>query len=209
MSDLGVVFIDVETQFLDSEVGGFENAHMMLPSVVCAYISGSRSYKWYMGEDSNRPNPPNHMQELAMDLEAANLIVGFNTVDFDYRVLEPHLEKYGCDLFGLPTFDLKREFDKLLGAKHTHSLDTLAGLNLHILKHKVDAVELYRQGHYHRLIDYCMRDVLITRLLFERAYNYGSLFRRSGKRNRPAEIDTTSWRHEINRRNRGKTLIIS
>jgi len=196
---LGVVVLDIETCRTDKEVGGWENAVDMGCSIAVMYIPDTRSYKWYEG------NNPQHMKQLFQDLSFADVVVGFNLIKFDYKVLQPYATRNIFELTRLPTFDMLYHIKNQ--SKRYISLDTLASLNLNERKSGdgLYAVELYKKGRIEQLIQYCMHDVYLTRQLFIEAYNQGGL--QIAMRHRTNSIlDVKHWRDEIHRLNGSNVL---
>lgn len=105
------------------------------------------------------------IEKLLMHLRACDLIVGFNLIDFDYKVLEgyrPHFD-YGS----LPTFDILADFKHRHG--HRVSLDSLCEKTLDEKKSGTgqQAVQWWREKKLGKLVEYCKRDVRLTKYLFE------------------------------------------
>lgn len=111
-----------------------------------------------------------------------DLIVGFNSVNFDWRVLQAtykDLHRVSGD------YDILREIWVSLGLNpdvfdpNTHGgykLDDVAFDTIHLRKsgNGADAPLLYQEGKYGELIDYCLNDVKVTKELFDfiRRYKY-------------------------------------
>lgn len=149
-----IIYLDLETQFLADEVGGWGNIPDMKIAVVCIY--SSREDKFYSFTEKQVP-------ELIEKLKEATLVVGFNIINFDYRVLQPYT---GFDLNTLKTYDILTEVYKKLG--YRISLQNFAEATLGSSKSAdgVKAVEWYRAGELEKVIEYCKRDVIITRDIF-------------------------------------------
>ncbi|NOR23960.1 MAG: DUF1998 domain-containing protein, partial [Desulforhopalus sp.] len=145
---------DVETQRSAAEVGGWHRAERMGVSVAVLYDSGSDSYFTYReGEVSG----------LISHLEKLDLVVGFNNKRFDNRVLSAYTT---LDLASLPTLDILEEVKNRLG--YRLSLDSLAEHTLEVKKsgHGLLALKWYKEGRIDKIIEYCRKDVEITRDLF-------------------------------------------
>jgi DEAD/DEAH box helicase domain-containing protein len=156
-------FFDLETQRLADEVGGWHNKHLMRVSVAVLYETHTDTFKVFREEE---------MGSFLRDLQALDLVVGFNIASFDYEVLRAYTP---YDLGKLPTFDLLREIHQVLGFRL--SLAHLAENNLGKGKTSdgVQAVKWFRQGEWDSLIEYCKIDVILTRDLFYRALETGHL----------------------------------
>jgi DEAD/DEAH box helicase domain-containing protein len=97
-------------------------------------------------------------------LEKADQIIGFNILKFDFPALNPY---YPGDLLKLPSLDLLRVAKNSLGRRIR--LDNLAKATL--VKSKIgsgwDAIEYFQKGELKKLEKYCLKDVEITRDLYD------------------------------------------
>ena len=73
------VYFDLETQKSASDVGGWNHSDQMGMSVGVTYSTTRGDYVVY-GEGQ--------VEELIKELQRADLVVGFNQIRFDYKVLE-------------------------------------------------------------------------------------------------------------------------
>jgi DEAD/DEAH box helicase domain-containing protein len=151
----GTLFFDLETQHSFDEVGGRNYVERLHVSVAVTYSSLTKSFKSY-----TEPQ----VFFLIEDLFQAETIVGFNIIDFDYRVLKPYTAK---DLNQLHTIDMLAHINRRLG--HRLSLNALAQATLSADKSAdgLQAVTWFRQGKIAELISYCKDDVDLTRRLYE------------------------------------------
>ena len=119
-------------------------------------------------------------------LNQYDLVVGFNTVKFDWKVLNAtyHYEKSRAS----KDFDILREIWLSLGlnpdvfnpATHGgYSLDNVAYETIGLRKsgNGAYAPYLYQQGKWAELIDYCLQDVKIEKELFEFIVSNGYIIR--------------------------------
>jgi len=150
-----IVFFDLETQRSFQEVGGRHNISRLGLSVAVTYSTADGGYRYYT-EDN--------VDELIEELKAADLIVGFNVVRFDYEVLRAYTD---YPLHRLPTVDMLEDVYRVLGFRL--SLDALASATLGITKSAdgMQAIRWWRQGRTQELFDYCRQDVEVTRQLYE------------------------------------------
>ena len=88
------VDFDVETRRSAAEVGGWNRADRMGVSIAVAYDSKADDYFAYQQEE---------LPALFEKLRAADLVVGFNSLRFDYSVLSAFAP---FDLHTLPSLDL-------------------------------------------------------------------------------------------------------
>jgi DEAD/DEAH box helicase domain-containing protein len=151
----GTLFFDLETQHSFEEVGGRNYVERLHVSVAVTYSSLTKSFKSY-----TEPQ----VFFLIEELFQAETIIGFNIIDFDYRVLKPYTAK---DFNQLHTIDMLAHIKRRLG--HRLSLNALAQATLSADKSAdgLQAVTWYRQGKIPELISYCKDDVDLTRRLYE------------------------------------------
>lgn len=161
--DFRIGFFDLETQKLASEVGGWQNTHLMRVSVAVLHETPA---------DVSRVYREHEVQKLIEDLKKLDLVVGFNISRFDYGVLRAYTP---FDLKKLPTFDILDDIHKSMGFRV--SLGHLAEETLGHPKggDGVQAVKWFREGEWENLIKYCTEDVIITRDLFYHGLEKGYL----------------------------------
>ncbi len=189
--ELRIGFFDLETQKLASEVGGWQNTHLMRISVAILFELPSGKFTIYREEQ---------VQNLIEDLKRLDLVVGFNISGFDYKVLRAYTP---FKLEALPTFDILGEIHKGLGFRV--SLGHLAENTLGRPKggDGLQAVRWFREGEWDNLIHYCKEDVCITRDLFHHAIEKGFLVC-SDKSRRMLRIPTP-WKLEELMKERSKS----
>ncbi len=146
--------LDIETRRSALEVGGWNRAECMGVSCAVLYDSRSDQYHTYLQEE---------MERLCDHLAQLDLIIGFNLIGFDYKVLSGL-----CDFnfHGLPTLDLLLKVHEILG--YRLSLDHLARQTLGCAKTAdgLMALEWWKQGKIDQIIEYCIQDVRVTRDLY-------------------------------------------
>ncbi|MBI4965265.1 MAG: DEAD/DEAH box helicase [Desulfomonile tiedjei] len=148
-----IVVFDLETQKLAHEVGGWKNISAMRMSVGVTY-SDDEGFLTF-SEDN--------VAGLISVLRAADLVVGFNHIRFDYEVLRAYSSE---NLRALPNLDMLQEVEAALG--HRLSLDHLAKFTLDSKKKGdgLDAARWFKEGKMDLLAEYCREDVRITRDLY-------------------------------------------
>jgi len=104
------------------------------------------------------------------------LIIGFNLNRFDYKVLSAYSD---LDFWSLPTLDILEDVHTRLG--YRLSLDHLAGVTLGTQKtaNGMQALKWWKQGKIKEILEYCNKDVAITRDLFLYGYKKGYLLFRN------------------------------
>jgi DEAD/DEAH box helicase domain-containing protein len=164
---------DVETRRSAAEVGGWHRADRMGISCVVVYDAGTDRYEEFLQDD---------MPALVALLQEFDLVIGFNSRRFDYRVLSG-LSPFAFD--SLPTLDIMDSVVDRLG--YRLSLDALAAgtLGLHKSGDGLMALEWWKAGRIRDILDYCRMDVQITRDLYRFGCRKGYLLfdrRRDGER---------------------------
>jgi DEAD/DEAH box helicase domain-containing protein len=162
-----ILCFDLETQKSASEVGGWQNTHLMRVSVAVIFDSAENRFFSYT-EDQ--------VDTLLKHLKKADLVVGFNIKRFDYSVLSAYT---GKDLKAFTTFDILEDLYRRLGFRL--SLDHLAAETLNKKKSGdgLQALEWFKRGEMEKLTEYCRHDVEITRDLFEYGLKNGHLIYRA------------------------------
>ncbi|MDH3394439.1 MAG: DUF1998 domain-containing protein, partial [Desulfobulbaceae bacterium] len=147
----GYGVFDLETKRSAAEVGGWHRAERMGISVGVVYDGETGQMHVYREDEIDR---------LVAHLQRLELVVGFNNSRFDNKVLSAYTD---VDLHALPTLDILVEVKNRLG--YRLSLDHLAQHTLGVNKSAdgLMALEWYRQGRIDKIIDYCKKDVEITR----------------------------------------------
>lgn len=160
-----LVYFDLETQRTANDVGGWEKKRDMGMSLGVTYSTALGEYRIY---NEKRVN------ELIDQLLKADLVVGFNVINFDYEVL------MGYTILDLPhqcrTLDLLAEIETKLG--HRLSLDAVATASLGIGKtgDGLDAIRWWREGRLLPIAEYCCLDVKCTKLVHEYGIAHKKLF---------------------------------
>ena len=168
-----ILFFDLETQHSFQEVGGRDHLDKLLVSVAVTYSSQTGKFKSYT---------EHQVLYLIEDLFSADTVIGFNIIDFDYRVLKPYTPK---DLTQIQTIDMLGHIQEKLGFRV--SLSSLAQGTLEMDKSAdgLQAITWNREGKMEQLTAYCRDDVEITRKLFEYGREKGYVLfldRYSGKK---------------------------
>ena len=175
-----VVVFDLETQRSAAEVGGWDQAHRMGVSVGIVWDSRLDQFVTYLEKE---------VDGLIEHLQEADLVVGFNILGFDYRVLRGYSR---FDFRTLNSLDILREIHVRL--HHRVSLDALARATLDTPKSAdgLQALQWWKEGRLDLIEEYCRKDVEVTRDLFYYALEKGYLLfdrRGEGRMRVPLEWD--------------------
>lgn len=150
----GYVVFDVETRRGAAEVGGWHKAYKMGVSVAVLYDGRSDSFFSYSEEE---------LPEMLARMAAAEAVVGFNSIRFDYRVLQPFARG---QLAGLRSIDLLKRIHERSNLRI--SLDNLARATLGAPKSAsgLQALKWWQEGEIEKIASYCRKDVELTRDLY-------------------------------------------
>jgi DEAD/DEAH box helicase domain-containing protein len=146
--------VDIETQRLVQEVGGWDHIDKLGISVACAYDSKTDEFL------SFRENELDRLFELCYN----RLVVGYNIRGFDL----PVMAAYGLKVPELDVFDLMYDLETLTRQRYL-KLEAVARGTLGTGKSAdgLQAVEWWKQGEVQKIIDYCIQDVKVTRDVFQ------------------------------------------
>lgn len=151
-----IVYFDLETQRTANDAGGWDKKAEMGMSIGVTYSTARGEYTIYTEA---------RVHELVEQLRRADLVVGFNVINFDYGVL------MGYTSYDLPnvcqTLDLMVDIQAKLG--HRLGLDAVASASLGVGKtgDGLDAIRWWREGRLAEIAEYCCFDVKCTKLVHE------------------------------------------
>jgi DEAD/DEAH box helicase domain-containing protein len=152
----GIIVFDLETKYSSLEVGGFKNAHAMGISVAVAYDFTDNKYSVFL---------ENEISNFIEMLENAKIIIGFNIIHFDLKVLSGYQK---LNLEYIAKLDIFSDIKIITGRRF--SLEKLANATLSTKKsgNGLLALKWYNEGKIDLIAEYCKKDVEITKdlLLF-------------------------------------------
>ena len=171
MAANNIVYFDLETQKSFGDVGGYQHKDKMGVSVAVTYSTARGSYRIYS---------ENEMNELGEELFRADLVVGWNHLQFDYPVLQPYLlRNLGEDTINL---DMMLDLERRLGFRL--KLDAVASATLGSGK-TADGLDALRWWQEHKktgdfaplrkIAEYCAYDVKVTMSVHQHALQHGVL----------------------------------
>ena len=165
----GIVYFDLETQRSFGDVGGSAHKDKMGMSVGVTYSTETGKYHIFNEES---------VAELVEQLIKADLVVGYNHVQFDYPVLQAYT------IYDLATqtvnCDMMLDIEEILG--HRLKLDAVAQASLNASKTAdgLDALkwwQLYKKTddltHVLKIAEYCCYDVKVTKEVYEFGLKHG------------------------------------
>jgi DEAD/DEAH box helicase domain-containing protein len=166
-----IVYFDLETQRSSADVGGWDNKHLMKMAVGIIYDSLDEKFYTYLEDD---------IEGLIKKLLSADLVVGFNILNFDFAVLQPYTP---VDLRNeIKCFDILKDIWNRIG--YRVSLNQIAKNTLNIEKsgNGLLSLQWFKEGKMDKIIEYCIKDVEITRDIFLYGLKNGYLdFEKNGQ----------------------------
>ena len=152
---MNIVYFDLESQKLFHEVGGRDPSRLLLACGV-TWSTTRNDFGVYWEKDA---------PALVAELKAADRVVGFNVIGFDYEVLRPYARNENFRTFR--TTDMLVDIYRTLNFRL--SLDSIARATLGTTKTAdgVQSVEWFKNGELDKVAEYCKADVDITRRVYE------------------------------------------
>lgn len=177
---MNVVVFDIETSTWFGDVGSSEPKDLSI-ALVGVYDTATDSYDSFVESEFPR---------LWKLLERADLLVGYNSDHFDIPILNKY---YPGDLSALRSLDLMKEVYAVTGRRL--KLDVLAEATLGVKKigNGLQSLEWWRKGQIDKVREYCLKDVEITKRLFDHALEKGSLFYKELGIKREVKLNTSAW----------------
>lgn len=183
-----IVYFDLETQRSFGDVGGSAHKDKMGMSVGVTYSTETGQY--HIFDEKN-------VADLVEQLIKADLVVGYNHVQFDYPVLQAYT------IYDLATqtvnCDMMLDIEEILG--HRLKLDAVAQASLNASKTAdgLDALkwwQLYKKTgdpvHMLNIAEYCCYDVKVTKEVYEYGLEHGLV--KYADRNGNEQEVVASWK---------------
>ena len=174
------VVFDIETSNWFSEVGSSDPADL---SIALVGIHDTESgYKSFLEHE---------LPQLWSILEQADLLVGWNSDHFDVPLLNKY---YPGDLLKIRSLDLMNEIYATIGRRL--KLDAVAEGTLG--DRKTDgkggqSVRWWRDGEIEKVREYCIKDVELTKRIFDYALEHGKIKYKELGQTREVQLDTSRW----------------
>ena len=142
MTSPHVIYFGIRTQKSAAEVGGWSNVDQMGLKDALTYDTTTRKYHNYT---------KSQITDIINHLQTADLIVGFNQLQFDYKILSTYAD---TDLGTLPNFDMLSKIEQTLNFRvsrdnlaHNTLRNSKNSKSLPTLKNRVDITkELFKHG---------------------------------------------------------------
>lgn len=156
------VIFDVETKLTFDAVGGYYPEKLGISFIGAIERDG-------FPEEEGMVETEHRFFEQDLEkfwplLESADVIIGFNSDGFDLPTLIPY---YHGNIRKLPSLDLLARIKSSINRRI--SLDSLAKQTLGTKKsgNGLDAIKYFQEKQWEKLAHYCMKDVSITRDLYD------------------------------------------
>lgn len=152
---MNIVYFDLESQKLFEEVGGRDPSKLLLACGV-TWSTARNDFAVYWEKDA---------AALVAELKAADRVIGFNIISFDYQVLKPYAPDENFRAF--KSTDMLQDIFRTLGFRL--SLDSIAKATLGAKKSAdgLQSVAWFKNGELDKVAEYCKADVDITRRVYE------------------------------------------
>lgn len=174
------VVFDIETANWMSDTGSSDPSDLTI-ALVGAWDSETNLYTSYLEHE---------LRELWPILERTDLLVGYNSDHFDIPLLNKY---YPGDLTRIKSLDLLAEVYKAAGRRL--KLDAVAEGTLGENKTASgpQSLQWWRAGEIEKVREYCIKDVELTKRIFDHALEKGSLKYKELGQVREIKLDTSAW----------------
>ncbi len=173
------IVFDIETANWFSETGGSDPAALTI-ALVGIHDSETGYSSYIEGE----------LPQLWKILEKTDLLVGYNSDHFDIPLLNKY---YPGDLSRIKSVDLLKEIHTTLGRRI--KLDAVAEGTLGENKSAggAQSVKWWRAGEVEKVREYCLKDVELTKKIFDFAIEKGHVKYKELGKIREIKLDTSKW----------------
>ncbi len=161
---MNLVYFDLESQKLFNEVGGRDASRLLLACGV-TWSTERNDFAVYWEKDA---------AALVAELKAADRVIGFNIMHFDYEVLRPYAPN--VNFRSIRSVDMLQDIQRALNFRL--SLDSIAKATLGTTKTAdgLQSVQWFREGELEKVAEYCKSDVDITRRVHEFGREQGFVY---------------------------------
>lgn len=157
---------------IDKVRGGWDGAKKGLAGISSVVLFDSDTGRYHLFDGTTTEQCVEH-------LNRADLLIGFNCIEFD----QPALEGYSGKSIQKPSFDILQSIWSALGKKEKgYGLGLVAERTLGLAKSGdgESAPRLAAQGRWAELLDYNLNDVYLTKTLYEHIVMEGFIITPSG-----------------------------
>lgn len=175
-----VVTFDIETANWMTDTGSSDPAALTI-AIVCIHDSETDSYSSYLEHE---------LPQLWPILERTDLLIGYNSDHFDIPLLNKY---YPGDLTKIRSLDIMAEVHKAFGRRLR--LDAIAEGTLGTKKtgHGSQSVQWWRAGEVDKVRQYCLKDVEITKRIFDYALEKSAVKYKELGKTHEIRLNTSLW----------------
>lgn len=175
-----IVTFDIETSNWFGEGGVVDQSQLEI-AVVGVHDSETNRYDCYTAPE---------LPKLWSTLERTDILVGYNSDHFDVPLLNKY---YPGDLTKIKSLDIMSEVYNALGRRLR--LDAIAEGTLGMKKSGDGGQSLrwWKAGEVEKVKSYCLKDVEITRKIFDFALQNGEIKYKELGKIREVKLDTANW----------------
>ncbi len=175
------VVFDIETANWMSDTGSNDPADLTI-AIICIHDSETDAYSSYLESE---------LPQLWPILERTDILVGYNSDHFDIPLLNKY---YTRDLTRIKSLDLMKEVQVALGrrlkldavAEGTFGQKKLDGKN-------GQSIHWWRAGEVEKVREYCLKDVELTKNIFDYALEKGSVKYKELGKTHDVKLNTAKW----------------
>ena len=181
----GVIYLDVEIQRTAPEVGGWDNLHKVGVAVAVALSAETNQLHIFTEKE---------IKKLSPLLQAADCVIGYNIVNFDFKVLKGYRQ---MSLEHVKCFDLMTDIASVTGFRLPLASLRAATLRAAPQTDGRDMIKLWKKGKIEKVIEGCCNDVLAMRSLHEYGMAHGEVFyfKADSKRRKRIKVKWTGSNH--------------
>lgn len=178
------IVFDIETSNIFSEVGSNDPAALDL-SVICIYDYEQDSYNSFFQDE---------LSKLWPILESADLLIGYNSNHFDIPLLNKY---YPGDLTKIRSLDILEKIKESYGRRM--KLDQIAEgtLGENKITNGLEATRWWKQGLKEKVVEYCLKDVKITKDVYDYARAQNKLIFKEGGELLTIPLNTSLWEEKV------------
>lgn len=154
------VVLDIETKYTFRD---FDDPKKLGISVAVLYDYQDEQGKVYFEKDVPKMFPI---------LERSSYIIGYNVKSFDMNVLQAY---YPGNVENLLTFDMLDDIKEKIGRRLALNDVIHATLGKKKTGHGLMAIDMYKEGRFDELRQYCLDDVMLTKALFDYGADKGEI----------------------------------
>jgi len=150
-------------------------------ALVGIHDSGTNTYQSFLEHE---------FSQLWKILEEADILIGYNSDHFDIPLLNKY---YPGDLARIKSLDIMKEVYEALGRRL--KLDAIAEGTLGQKKSAdgIQSLRWWKAGEIDKVREYCLKDVELTKKIFDYALMNGGIKYRELGRVREVKLNTTNW----------------